>query len=115
MAFPLDVVKIDRAFMRELAEGSEDAVIVKAMVQLAHNLQLSLTAEGVETQAQLDHLVAIGGVPVVAGLHLEPIDRLLMVLDQDRARSGWGAKSAVSRPGSHAASPAAPSSASATA
>ncbi len=57
--FPLDVVKIDRSFVRDLADP-ETAIIVKAMINLAHNLQLSLTAEGVETQAQLDFLKSQG-------------------------------------------------------
>jgi diguanylate cyclase (GGDEF)-like protein/PAS domain S-box-containing protein len=54
--FPLDTVKIDRSFVRDLDRNPEDASIVKAMIDLAHNLQLSLTAEGVETQAQLGFL-----------------------------------------------------------
>lgn len=53
---PIDVLKIDQSFIRELAIGSDDAAIVKAIISLAHNLQLSVIAEGVETQAQLDYL-----------------------------------------------------------
>lgn len=53
---PIDVIKIDQSFVRELTIGSDDAAIVKAIISLAHNLQLSVIAEGVETQAHLDYL-----------------------------------------------------------
>jgi diguanylate cyclase (GGDEF)-like protein/PAS domain S-box-containing protein len=59
--FPLDFVKIDRSFIRQLLlEGSEDLAIVAAIIQLAHALGLCIVAEGVETQAQLDVLVELG-------------------------------------------------------
>ncbi|MCL6750644.1 EAL domain-containing protein, partial [Nostoc sp. CCCryo 231-06] len=53
---PIDVLKIDRSFVRELTIGSDDAAIVKAIISLAHNLQLSVIAEGVETQSHLEYL-----------------------------------------------------------
>lgn len=53
---PIDILKIDRSFVRDLTIGSDDAAIVKAIISLAHNLQLSVIAEGVETQAQLEYL-----------------------------------------------------------
>ncbi len=53
---PIDLLKIDQSFVRELTIGSDDAAIVKAIISLAHNLQLSVIAEGVETQAQLEYL-----------------------------------------------------------
>jgi len=53
---PIDVLKIDQTFVRELTSGSDDAAIVKAIISLAHNLQLSVIAEGVETQAHLEYL-----------------------------------------------------------
>lgn len=54
--FPLDSLKIDRAFIRHITTDSGDATIAKAIISLAHNLKLSVLAEGVETQAQLDFL-----------------------------------------------------------
>jgi diguanylate cyclase (GGDEF)-like protein/PAS domain S-box-containing protein len=54
--FPLDIVKIDQSFVRDVVTDSDDAAIVKAMIGLAHNLQLKLTGEGVETEEQLRFL-----------------------------------------------------------
>ncbi len=54
--FPIDVLKIDRSFVRLLGKGKETEEIVKAIVTLAHNLNLELVAEGIETTAQLEKL-----------------------------------------------------------
>lgn len=54
--FPLDKLKVDQSFVRELATDSADAAIVTALVALGHGLQLELIAEGVETLAQLEFL-----------------------------------------------------------
>ncbi len=58
--FPIDKLKIDRVFINELASRPEDASIVRAIVSLAHSLNLKVVAEGVETPAQLDFLKAAG-------------------------------------------------------
>jgi diguanylate cyclase (GGDEF)-like protein/PAS domain S-box-containing protein len=54
--FPLDALKIDRAFIRHITTDRGDATIAKAIINLAHSLKLKVVAEGVETQAQLDFL-----------------------------------------------------------
>ena len=54
--FPLDALKIDRAFIRHITTDSGEATIAKAIISLAHSLKLRVVAEGVETQAQLDFL-----------------------------------------------------------
>ena len=58
--FPIDKLKIDRVFIREIASRPEDASIVRAIVSLAHSLRLKVVAEGMETAAQLEFLRAIG-------------------------------------------------------
>ncbi|EMM6762523.1 EAL domain-containing protein [Pluralibacter gergoviae] len=57
---PACELKIDRAFVKELAGESEDATIVSAIVALARTLKLNVVAEGVETQQQLEFLTALG-------------------------------------------------------
>jgi diguanylate cyclase (GGDEF)-like protein len=54
--FPLDVLKIDRAFIRDVPADADDATITVAMINLAHSLGLKVVAEGVETRAQLEFL-----------------------------------------------------------
>ena len=58
--FPLDKLKIDRSFVRDLMSNRDDASIVKAIISLAHNLRLRVVAEGVETREQLDFLRDLG-------------------------------------------------------
>lgn len=53
---PLDKLKIDRAFISEVATSRDDAEIVRAIVSLAHSLRLKVIAEGVETADQLRFL-----------------------------------------------------------
>ncbi|MGO4476576.1 EAL domain-containing protein [Massilia sp. 2TAF26] len=54
--FPVHKIKIDRAFVRDLESSSEDQAIVAAIMALAGSLQLSVVAEGVETEGQMDLL-----------------------------------------------------------
>jgi EAL domain-containing protein (putative c-di-GMP-specific phosphodiesterase class I) len=54
--FPVDYVKIDQTFIRDLTPGSEDAAITRAIIAMAHSLELKVVAEGVETQSQMDFL-----------------------------------------------------------
>ncbi|ABD06162.1 diguanylate cyclase/phosphodiesterase [Rhodopseudomonas palustris HaA2] len=59
-AFPFDKIKIDRAFIMHLGRNVQSAAIVRAVIGLGHGLGVSLVAEGVETQEQLDFLVDEG-------------------------------------------------------
>ena len=54
--FPVDVLKIDRAFTRDMTKNVDDASIVSGIISLAHNLRLKVVAEGVETEEQRSYL-----------------------------------------------------------
>jgi diguanylate cyclase (GGDEF)-like protein len=54
--FPLDLIKIDRSFIRDVTVNSEDAAIVKAIIAMAHTLKMKVIAEGVETDKQMEFL-----------------------------------------------------------
>ncbi|WP_209124904.1 EAL domain-containing protein [Alkalihalobacillus sp. BA299] len=51
--FPVDTLKIDQSFVRELSNNSSDKTIVKTIISMAHNLNLNVVAEGIETKEQL--------------------------------------------------------------
>jgi EAL domain-containing protein (putative c-di-GMP-specific phosphodiesterase class I) len=57
---PVDVLKIDRVFVLDMVEDASDAAIVRSSVDLAHNLGLSVVAEGVETAEIWDRLDQLG-------------------------------------------------------
>ena len=61
---PLDVLKIDKSFVDDLiasrSDGSDQAAVVRSVIRLAHDLGLSVTAEGVEEQRQLQLLAGLG-------------------------------------------------------
>ena len=54
--FPIDRVKLDQSFVRDVASNPEDAAIVRAVIAMAHTLRLVVAAEGVETEDQLSFL-----------------------------------------------------------
>ncbi|AMC34826.1 EAL domain-containing response regulator [Janthinobacterium sp. B9-8] len=55
--FPIDKLKIDIAFIREVTTNPDDAAIALAIIRMAHSLKLEVIAEGVETEAQLTFLL----------------------------------------------------------
>jgi EAL domain-containing protein (putative c-di-GMP-specific phosphodiesterase class I) len=57
---PVDELKIDRSFVRDLGAGTADEVIVRSTVELGHSLGLQVVAEGVESQTSLNALCAMG-------------------------------------------------------
>ena len=58
--FDIDTIKIDQSFVRNLASGSTDLALCKAIIVMAHELGMQVIAEGVETREQLALLVAAG-------------------------------------------------------
>jgi diguanylate cyclase (GGDEF)-like protein/PAS domain S-box-containing protein len=58
--FPIDCLKVDRSFVREIAQESDGAVIVRAVISMGNSLNKHVVAEGVETREQLDFLIAAG-------------------------------------------------------
>jgi diguanylate cyclase (GGDEF)-like protein/PAS domain S-box-containing protein len=59
-AFPFDKIKIDRAFVMNLGRNPQSAAIIRAVIGLGHGLEMSIVAEGVETQEQLGFLANEG-------------------------------------------------------
>jgi EAL domain-containing protein (putative c-di-GMP-specific phosphodiesterase class I) len=58
--FPVDTIKIDRSFVNGLGHDPQDTAIVRSVVALANSLDLSITAEGIETPTQQAHLTRLG-------------------------------------------------------
>ncbi len=56
---PIDVIKIDKTFVQEMMQGDREAIIVKAVIGMAHQMGLTVVAEGVETSQQLARLKAM--------------------------------------------------------
>ncbi|QAU35322.1 GGDEF and EAL domain-containing protein [Janthinobacterium sp. 17J80-10] len=82
--FDIDYLKIDQSFVRNLAPGSQDMVLSEAIILMAHKLGLKVIAEGVETAAQRDLLLAAGcdyaqGFLYSRPLPAEDFERLLAI------------------------------------
>ncbi|MCA9000517.1 MAG: EAL domain-containing protein [Planctomycetes bacterium] len=72
-SFPIDVLKIDRSFIKNLGESREFTAVVQAIVTLAHHLDLEVVAEGVETAGQLAQLEVLGCSYVQGYLFSKPL------------------------------------------
>jgi diguanylate cyclase (GGDEF)-like protein len=70
---PINKLKIDQSFVRDLPYDDEDVAIVKAIVALAHSLNLELIAEGVETMEQKEFLVKSGCENIQGYLYAKPM------------------------------------------
>ena len=70
---PIDKLKIDRAFIKDLPDDDEDAGITRAVIALAKSLNLKLIAEGVETQEQKDFIVDNGCHNIQGYFYSKPI------------------------------------------
>ncbi|MEO7160710.1 MAG: EAL domain-containing protein [Polaromonas sp.] len=88
---PLDQLKIDRSFVAELLTDRADAAISRTIITLAHSMNLEVVAEGVETQAQQDLLVAQGcdqfqGYLFSKPLPIEKLEAYLLACHPTKAR-----------------------------
>lgn len=54
--FPIDTVKVDRSFIMDIPNGTDDMAITSAVIAMAHRLNMEVVAEGVETAEQLEFL-----------------------------------------------------------
>jgi diguanylate cyclase (GGDEF)-like protein len=81
-SFPFEKIKIDRSFVKDLGQGEESAAIVRAVAGLAKSLHMRTTAEGVETEHQMQQVRSLGcteiqGFLFSPPLNLQDVDRLL--------------------------------------
>ncbi|MBU6259599.1 MAG: bifunctional diguanylate cyclase/phosphodiesterase [Burkholderiales bacterium] len=77
---PAAELKIDRAFVSDLASGERATTIVQTIVQMAHQLGLRVVAEGVETTSQRDQLVALGCDELQGYLFAKPMTAVALAL-----------------------------------
>jgi len=77
--YPVEKIKLDRSFIIRLDEGEAARLIVSALIQLAKGLNLNVVAEGVETQAQLDALRAMGCKAFQGYLFSKPCSKAALV------------------------------------
>jgi diguanylate cyclase (GGDEF)-like protein/PAS domain S-box-containing protein len=86
--FPVDRLKIDRSFLRDIKHQEDESPLVAAMIALAHRLGLQVTAEGVETQEQLAFLRRSGCDLVQGYLFSPPVppDRFEELLRDQQAK-----------------------------
>jgi diguanylate cyclase (GGDEF)-like protein len=96
---PVDAIKIDQSFVRNMPASDESAKIVRSTIELAHNLELGVVAEGVETEPVLERLAALGCDAAQGYLISEPMPAERFAAWQ--ARSPWrrGAATALQAQG----------------
>lgn len=73
--FPISKLKIDRSFITDLTKDKEDRQIIKATINLGHNLGLKIVSEGVETKEQLDFLINEGCDEIQGYYFSPPLDK----------------------------------------
>ena len=71
--FPFDKVKIDKSFVRDIATSRASRAIVQAVIGLSRQLDMKVVAEGVETEQQMRHLVALGCTHLQGFMFSEPL------------------------------------------
>ena len=76
---PIDKIKIDRSFVKEMASNDSDVTIVKSMIKLSHALGKRVLAEGVETASQLEMLRGLGCDAVQGYFVSKPVSEKILV------------------------------------
>jgi len=71
---PIDKLKIDKSFINDIPENSDDSAITKSIISLSQTLNLDVIAEGVETIEQKDFLVANGCINIQGYLYAKPME-----------------------------------------
>ena len=90
---PISSLKVDQSFVRDLANGGDDAGIVAAIIALGHSLGLKVIAEGVETTEQLDYLREIKCDEVQGYLFSRPVpaeEMTQLLKNGESASLVWG-------------------------
>ncbi|HUL87961.1 MAG TPA: EAL domain-containing protein [Pseudolabrys sp.] len=92
-SFPFDKIKIDRSFIQDLSNGAEPLAIVNAVAGLAKCLNMTSTAEGVETQQQMEMLQSIGCTEMQGYLfsHARPANEIRQFFTQRGVRKAGAA------------------------
>ena len=87
---PVSELKIDRSFIRDMEQSQNDEVIVHSTIELAHNLGLSVVAEGVESSQTLDRLAALGCDTAQGFVISHPLalDAFTALLDGSKVKAG---------------------------
>ena len=70
---PLDTIKIDRSLITDIATGTDNAEIVRAVIDMGHSMSRRIVAEGVETEQQLAHLRRLGCDEIQGYLFSRPV------------------------------------------
>jgi diguanylate cyclase (GGDEF)-like protein/PAS domain S-box-containing protein len=84
--FPIDTIKIDRSFIKDIPGNTDDSTITRTIIDLTHNLRHKVIAEGVETQTQLDFLSNFGCDEMQGYFFSHPLpEATFLALVQDQA------------------------------
>ena len=76
---PISELKIDKSFVMNMQRVPDDEVITRTMIELAHNLSLKVTAEGVEDEPTLDHLARLGCDTIQGYFVSRPVDETALL------------------------------------
>jgi len=86
--FPIDTIKIDRSFVKDVTTDPDDRAITQAIISMAHSLKLEVVAEGVETKDQLE-LLKSQSCDIIQGYLFSkpvPVDEIAPFLLNDTPR-----------------------------